>query len=170
MDIAQNSIRAKASRIEIDVEEYPARDAFIITIRDNGEGMDAAAVSRVTDPFFTSRTTRKVGLGIPLLKQNAEATGGSLTIHSAPGEGATVQATFARDHLDRPPAGDIPGAIVLLVAANPGIEIRYKYTTDNGEYAFNSAEIKNILGDIPLDNADIVAALREMITENTKDL
>jgi hypothetical protein len=170
MDIAQNSIRARATRIEIDVEERIPRDAFIITIRDNGEGMDAATVARVTDPFFTSRTTRKVGLGIPLLKQNAEATGGSVTIQSAPGEGATVRAFFTYSHLDRPPAGDIPGTIVLLVAANPGVEVRYRHVTDKGEYTFNSREVKDFLGDVPLDDPDIVAALREMIAENIKEI
>ena len=96
MDIAQNSIRARATRIEIRVDEHAADDALAITISDNGEGMDEDTARKAVDPFFTSRATRKVGLGIPLLKQNAEATGGQLSIRSAPGEGTALKATFGR--------------------------------------------------------------------------
>ncbi|MDR2414142.1 MAG: sensor histidine kinase [Odoribacteraceae bacterium] len=170
MDIAQNAIRANATRVEIDVEESEARDALVLVIRDNGDGMDADTVQRVTDPFFTSRTTRKVGLGVPLLKQNAEATGGRLSIRSAPGKGTAVEATFSRSHLDRPPVGDIAGTIVLLAAANPGMEVRYRYVTDKGTYTFSSGETRTFLGDTPLDDPEIVAALREMIAENIKDI
>jgi hypothetical protein len=167
MDIAQNSIRANATRVEIDVDE---RDTLAITIRDNGEGMNEETAKRVTDPFFTSRATRRVGLGIPLLVQNAEATGGSVTIRSSPGQGTTVVALFTRSHLDCPPAGDIPGTIVLLAAANPGVEVRYRHATGKGEYSFNSTEAREFLGEVPLDDPEIVAALREMIAENIKEI
>jgi hypothetical protein len=170
MDIAQNSIRANATRVEVDVEERVTRDTLAITIRDNGKGMDAMTVARVSDPFFTSRTTRKVGLGIPLLKQNAEATGGAVTVRSLPGEGTTVEAVFSRSHLDRPPSGDIPGTVVLLAVANPGIDVRYKHVTEKGEYFFSSKETREFLGGVPLDDPEVVAALREMITENIKEI
>jgi hypothetical protein len=170
MDIAQNSIRANATRVEVDVEERVTSDTLAFTVRDNGDGMDAGTVQRVTDPFFTSRTTRRVGLGIPLLEQNAEAAGGGISIRSTPGEGTVVEATFTRSHLDRPPVGDVAGTIVLLAAANPSVEVRYRYVTDKGAYAFSSGETRAFLGDVPLDDPEIVAALREMITGNIKEI
>ena len=95
--------------------------------------MDETTVAKVTDPFFTSRTVRKVGLGIPLFKQNAEATGGTLKIKSKPGEGTTIEASFGLLHWDRPPMGDIAGSIVILVSANPEINFIYRHTTEKGE-------------------------------------
>lgn len=170
MDIAQNSVRANASRIEIDVEEHLLQDSYSITIRDNGCGMDAETLGKVTDPFYTSRTVRKVGLGLPLLKQNAEATGGSFSIESEPGRGTTTRAVFSHNHLDRPPAGDIPGAVVLLVAANPDTEIIYRYVTDNGTYTFDTTEVKEVLDGVPLNDPEIVQALRQMIAENMQEI
>jgi hypothetical protein len=170
MDIAQNSIRARATRVEIDVEERPARDTLVITVRDNGHGMDADTLARVTDPFFTSRTTRRVGLGIPLLLQNARATGGDVTVRSTPGEGTTVEATFTLSHLDRPPAGDIPATVVLLAAANPAVDVRYRHATARGEYSFSSRDASDALDGLPLDHPDVVAALREMIAGNIREL
>ena len=109
MDIAQNSVRAGATRIEIEYRESRTEDSLTVVVRDNGRGMTAETLARVTDPFFTSRTTRKVGLGIPLLKQNAERTGGSFAIESREGEGTTVRAVFRLSDWDTPPAGDLGG-------------------------------------------------------------
>lgn len=168
LDIAQNSIRAKASRIEITLRENHAEDTLVITIKDNGCGMSETTLAKVTDPFFTSRTVRKVGLGIPLFKQNAEATGGSLKIESKEGEGTTLQASFSLTHWDRPPLGDIAGTIVILVSANPDIEFIYCHTTETGSYTFDTAEIKEILEGVPLSDPEIVMALRLLIKENIK--
>ena len=129
LDIAQNSIRAKASRVEIDLQENLTNDSLVISIKDNGCGMDATTLAKVTDPFFTSRTVRKVGLGIPLFKQNAEATGGSLVIESKPGEGTTTAATFTLSHWDRPPMGDIAGSIVILVESIPSLILPDQFST-----------------------------------------
>ena len=170
MDIVQNSIRANASRVEIVVEESLSGDVFAFTIKDNGCGMDAATLAKVTDPFFTSRTVRKVGLGLPLLKQNAEATGGSVTIQSTEGAGTSVRALFSHSHLDRPPTGDIPETVVLLLAANPDREIVYRHSTEKGEYTLHSTEIIEFLDGVPLNDPEIIRALRQMIEENTKDL
>jgi hypothetical protein len=170
MDIAQNSIRARASRVEIDVEERVSRDLFAVTVRDDGTGMDEETVARVADPFFTSRETRKVGLGVPLLKQNAEATGGRFTIRSTPGQGTEVRAEFSHAHLDRPPTGDIAETVVLLAVANPRVAVVYRHSTERGEYVFDSVEVREFLGDVPLDDPEMVTALREMIAENVKGL
>ena len=167
LDIAQNSIRAQASRVEIDLQENATEDSLVITIKDNGCGMDEATVVKVTDPFFTSRTVRKVGLGIPLFKQNAEATGGTLKIKSKPGKGTTIEANFGLSHWDRPPMGDIAGSIVILVSANPEI---YRHSTEKGKYTFDTNEVKEILEGVPLNDPEIVMALKQMIRENIKEI
>ena len=118
MDIAQNSISASADIIEVEISENAETDLYQIVISDNGKGMTAEYAARVTDPYVTSRTTRKVGLGLPLLKQNAERTGGSMTIKSTVNKGTIVTAKFSLCNFDRPPLGDIAGTMVLLAAAN----------------------------------------------------
>ncbi len=170
LDIAQNSIRAQASRVEINLQENLTKDSLVISIKDNGCGMDASTLAKVTDPFFTSRTVRKVGLGIPLFKQNAEATGGSLKIESKPGEGTTTAATFTLSHWDRPPMGDIAGSIVILVSANPDIDFIYRHITEKGVYTFDTREVKEIMEGVPLNDPEIVMALRQMIRENIKEI
>ena len=170
MDIAQNSIRARATRVEVQVEERAASDALVMTVRDNGTGMDEDTARRATDPFFTSRTTRKVGLGLSLLKQRAEAAGGEFTLRSTPGEGTTVRAAFRRSHVDCPPVGDVAGTIVLLAVANPGVDIRSRYSTDRGTRSFSSARARALPGEVPLDDPAIVAALREMIGGNIREI
>ena len=109
LDIAQNSIAAGASLTEITVEEDTAADRVVIIVKDDGRGMTPEQVRRVSDPFYTTRTTRKVGMGIPLFRMAAEMAGGGLTIDSTPGVGTTVTASFVRSHIDRMPLGDMTG-------------------------------------------------------------
>ena len=170
MDIVQNSIRAEAGRIDIHVHESREQDRFTIEIIDNGKGMDAETLQRVRDPFFTSRTVRKVGLGIPLLQQNAERTGGKVLISSTPGKGTTVCALFSHSHLDRPPLGDVAGTLSLLIASNPEIHFIYHHLTDQGEYSLDTEEVKQILDGVPLNNPEIVRAIRDMVQENLKEI
>lgn len=170
MDIVQNSVRAEAGKIEIEIEEDLKKDFLTITIRDNGSGMDAETLKKVRDPFFTSRTVRKVGLGIPLLQQNAERTGGYVAIESQKGKGTEIKAVFVHAHLDRPPLGNISNTVVLLIVANPSIHFIYTHRTPKGEYRFDSVEVKEVLGDVPLNDPDIVHALEEMIQENLHEL
>jgi len=122
LDVAQNSVRAGATLTEITVDEQPADDRLTISIRDNGCGMAPEQVRQVTDPFFTTRTTRRVGLGVPLLKMAAELTGGSLEITSEPGRGTSLRAVFGLNHIDRMPLGDIAATICSLVQCNPDID------------------------------------------------
>lgn len=170
MDIVQNSIRAEATEIIVRILENPEQDVFLLTVRDNGCGMDKMTLEKVRDPFFTSRTVRKVGLGIPLLQQNAERTGGKVTIISKQGKGTTIEASFGHAHWDRPPLGDIAEMITLLVAANPKIHFIYKHTTNNGQYRFDTEEIKQILEGIPPSHPEILPVLQNMIRENLKDI
>lgn len=170
MDIVQNSVRAQASKIEIIVCEDYEKDIFIIEIRDNGCGMDEATLKRVRDPFFTSRTVRKVGLGIPLLQQNAERTGGKVDITSEVGKGTNITAYFRHSNVDRPPLGDIAETLGLLTAANPDIHFIYNHTTNQGQYSFDTEEIKEVLDGISPAHPDILPALQDMIRENLKEI
>lgn len=170
MDIVQNSIRAEAHKIEIKVTEDHGKDSFVIEIQDDGTGMDEKTLARVRDPFFTSRTVRKVGLGIPLLQQNAERTGGRVTIISALGEGTTISALFGHSNLDRPPLGDLAETISLLLAANPEVHFIYEHITDHGKYLLDTDELKEMLEGVPLNHPDIVSAIQEMICENLKEI
>jgi len=166
----QNSIRAKASEIQVMVIENHDRNRYVLSIKDNGSGMDRKTLEKAIDPFYTSRTTRKVGLGLSLIKQNAEQAGGIFSIKSEPGKGTLLEATFQHDHLDRPSLGDISGTIVLIAAANPSICLKYIHQTPDGDYEFNTNEVRQVLDDVPLSDVQIQASLREMITENLKTI
>lgn len=166
MDIVQNSIAAKATAIKIEIIENMDEDTYTIIIEDNGIGMSREFVSTVTDPYVTTRTTRKIGLGIPLLKQNAERTGGTFSIDSEKGKGTTVKAEFIFMHPDRLPIGDIAGTIVLLCAANPKIAIQYHHVTNSGDYNYDTTEITETLDGISISEPSVIKFLKEMINEH----
>ncbi|MCK9208037.1 MAG: ATP-binding protein [Salinivirgaceae bacterium] len=170
LDIVQNSIRANANDIGIVVLESKKQNLYQITITDNGKGMDAETLSKVVDPFYTSRTTRKVGLGIPLFKQNAELTGGNMTINSGLGKGTIISAQFILNHLDRLPVGDLVGTYLLLVTANQNINFKITHTTDQGEFNFDTREVKTILGNVPVTEASVRKFLKEMLQENLNEI
>lgn len=170
LDIVQNSLTAAATFIRILIAECPADNIVRMEVEDNGKGMTPEQVSRLSDPFFTSRTTRKVGLGVPLLKQMAQGAGGGLSVTSAVGVGTTLAAWFEYNHLDRPPMGDMANAVILLVSANPQVDFEYTYRYNNNEYVFNTVEIKEALEGMPLNDVHVVKMLQEMITENQNDL
>ena len=170
MDLVQNSIRAEASLIEIIVTELPGRNLLEIQIKDNGSGMPLEIVEKVTDPFYTSRKTRNVGLGIPLFKQMVEHCNGNLTINSEEGVGTRLISDLELNHIDRQPMGDIAGVIVLLLVANPSIRFIYSHQTETGKYIFDTFEIKNILGNSPISDTGILNFMKEMIRENLVDI
>lgn len=170
LDIVQNSIRARAGLIQIYIKESVSKNSYQITIADNGTGMDSETVSKVVDPFYTSRTTRKVGLGIPLFKQNAEMTGGHLTLDSEKGKGTSISAHFILNHFDRLPVGDIAGAYIILICANPTIDFEISHTTDHGNFELKTSEIKQLLGNVPLTEPSVRKFLKEMIQENLLEI
>jgi len=170
LDLAQNSIRAKARLVEIYILENPDENYYRIVIKDDGHGMDAETLQKATDPFYTSRTTRKVGLGIPMLKQNAEQCDGSFHIESTPGLGTSLTATFSYRHIDRPPLGDITGTILILLANEMGTDVLYRHQTLQGEFNFDSREIKRILEGTPLVTKEIRNFLKSMIEENLDEI
>ena len=170
LDVANNSVSAKAKLVEITIDEQTTTNSLTITIKDNGKGMSPDFLNRVTDPFTTTRTTRKIGMGIPLLKQNAEITGGSLTIESIENVGTTLKAVFALDHIDRPPLGDIAGVITILITGNPKIDFIYIQQINNKNIKFDTREIKEALEDTPINNPQIVKYINEMIQEGINEI
>lgn len=170
LDVVQNSITAGASLITVEVNENTVDKTLLIGIYDNGKGMSEEQVKSVIDPFFTTRTTRKVGMGIPLFKMAAEQTGGSLDIKSELGVGTKVCANFKTDSVDFTPLGDVASTIQMLITMNTDRDFVYKLTVDGKEFVADTREIKEILGDVPLDTYEVSQWLKDFITENTHDL
>ena len=170
LDIAQNSISANASLIEIEIIEKTENHSLLIGIYDNGKGMTPEQAENVLDPFFTTRTTRKVGMGIPLFKFAAEMTGGKLEIDSKVGEGTKVRAYFKTDHLDFTPVGDMTSTMISLITMNLHIDFVYRRRTDEKEFTVDTRQLKEILGDVPLNEPSIAMWITQYINENTKQL
>ncbi len=166
LDIVQNSIRAEARSIEIEIKEEQKINRLTIIINDDGKGMDQETLAQVTDPFFTTRTTRKVGLGLSLLKQNAEQAGGWFSIESEPDKGCKTTAVFGLSNIDRQPLGDIAGTMTLLIGANPDIHFIYNHRTAVSDFELDTEEAKLELGSVPISHPDILKALKSLIVEN----
>ncbi len=170
LDIANNSIRAEATLIEIRIDENMKKDEYLLTIKDNGKGIPADMLEKVCDPFTTSRTTRKVGLGLPLLKHNAELTGGSLTIESEVNKGTLVKAAFKHKSVDRPAIGDIASVLTMLASTDPKIDVMYIHTNQSNEYIFDTREIKKELDGMRIGHPEVKRFLKEMIIENLESI
>ncbi len=170
LDIAENSVAAEARTIRIVVEEDPKKDLLRMSVEDDGRGMDEDLVARVTDPFVTSRTTRKVGLGIPLLKAAAEACNGYLRVNSAPGRGTRLEAEFQRSHIDRMPLGDLAGTLLELLVAWPQVHWVFRYKQNGTEFNFDDGPVKQELGDVSLTEPGILKYLRETLQEGVNDI
>ncbi len=165
LDIAENSLNAGATLVSIEVVEDIAADRLTIRVADNGRGMDDQTAERVVDPFFTTRTTRKVGLGLPFLKQAAEMCSGSLTIDSKIGQGTTVTASFQRSHIDRMPLGDLPGTCLTLIVGYPQADFTFRHTVGDTSTQLDTRPIKAELGDVPLSEPDVIAYLKDQIAD-----
>ena len=170
LDIAQNSIAAAATQIQMEVVERTDAHTLTIWIYDNGCGMTDEQVKSVLDPFYTTRTTRKVGMGVPLFKMAAEQTGGTLTVSSKVGIGTNIKAVFHTDSVDFTPLGDMASTVTTLVSMNTEIQFLYHHKVDKKEFVFDTAEIREILGDVPLSEPAVMQWMREFIEENTKAL
>lgn len=164
LDVAGNSIRARAALVEITVDVQPADDTLAVTVKDNGEGMTEEEVSHVEDPFFTTRTTRKVGLGIPFFRQAAVSTGGSFQIDSEKGKGTTVSAVFVLSHIDRMPLGDISSVIHTLIVFNEHVGFRYTYRYGERSFVLDTRRMREILGeDISFREPEVSAFIKEYL-------
>ena len=165
LDIAQNSVSAEAGSIDLTLEEDGQR-SYRLVIADDGRGMTPEFLAQVTDPFTTTRTTRKVGLGLPLLRMTAEQTGGTVEIESQVGVGTTVTALFHGSHIDCPPLGDLSGTVALLIQGAPDVEWTWHRTTPKGSYLLDTRELREILGpDVPLSEPSVTLWIREYLQE-----
>ena len=170
LDIAENGVSAGAQNITITIVEDLRTDRLQLAVEDDGRGMDAAMVEQVTNPFITTRTTRKVGLGIPLLKLAAEMCDGSLTVESTPNVGTTVNVDFQRSHIDRMPLGDVAGTLLALLVGWPQVHWVLRYRVDDEEFVFDDAPIKEELGDLPLSDPEVLKFLRGALREGIADV
>lgn len=171
MDIAENSTGAGASRVEIRLFELPGQDRLVFSVEDDGRGMDEDLLGQVHDPFCTTRTTRRVGLGIPFLKQAAEACGGGLEIVSKPGEGTRIEAVFGYGHIDRPPLGNIPSTLSALLAGHPAVHWIYRHRVEEREFVLDTDELVEALGDPELFRTpDVAQWIRGFVMENLQEI
>lgn len=170
LDIVQNSVRARADVISVEINESVAEDLYRIVITDNGAGISKEILKDVTDPFVTTRTKRRMGLGLALLKYHSELAGGEMRISSETGKGTQITSTFLFSHIDRQPLGDISGILTILIAANPQINFIYRHSTDKGEYMFSSKETKQYLEVETLSGSLLHEDIKSMINENLKEL
>ncbi len=170
LDIVQNSIKACASLIELSIIERSVENIFSIIIKDNGCGMDEDTVKNVVNPFFTTRTTRKVGLGLPLLQEAALRCNGSLDIESEKGVGTIVSCSFEKDNIDRAPLGDISSTIMAIVNSLEDCEFIFIHKVDEKSYEFSTRKIKEILEENDLKSSEILLWIKEYVEESTKEL
>lgn len=170
LDIAQNSLTAGAKNVEIRVLDFASADETAIIIKDDGRGMESEFLSRVTNPFTTTRTTRKVGMGLPLLKMAAEMAEGSFQIESEVGRGTSVTARFKRSNIDRMPLGDMVGTMVTLIQGSPDTDFVYQYKTDSGDFTFRTEEIREMLEGMSLSEPEVLSWIGEYLEENEASL
>jgi len=169
LDLAQNSLRAGATLIKFRLTELVAEGRLVIVIEDNGKGMTSAEVQQVVDPFYTTRNTRKVGLGLSLFAAAVERCNGELSIHSQPGKGTKLTASFLLHHWDCPPLGDMAGTLIVLIAGNPDVDFIFCYQREQTKYIFNTMQIKEQLEDVPIATPTVLAYLEENIRKGLSE-
>lgn len=167
LDIAENSVAAKADKIKIKITEDKKKDLLSVEISDNGSGMDEETTKKALDPFYTTKTTRRFGLGLPLLYEAAKAANGGLSIKSKKGKGTKMKATFQHSHIDCKPLGDIGQTIITLVIGNPEVDIIYMHKKNSNNYCLNTREIKTRLKDKPINSPEGIRMLKEDLKRDT---
>jgi hypothetical protein len=171
LDVAENSVTAGATVLEIRVVEDPVADRLIIEITDDGKGMDEATLQAARDPFMTTKKKiKQVGLGLPFLAESAQISGGDLQIESILGAGTRITATMGYHHIDRRPLGDLRATITTLVIGNPKVEFRFSHVVENREYIFTTWEFKEKLNHTSLSSAAGIRALKESLAQGEAGL
>lgn len=170
LDIAQNSIKANASLVTVAVEKHTDSHMLSISVEDDGCGMTEEQVAHVVDPFYTTRTTRKVGLGVPFFKMSAEMTGGNFSISSRVGVGTKLLAEYHYDHIDMMPLGDMAATMVSLVSVNPKIDFVYSFSCDGEGFAMDTREVKTVLEGMPVNSSEVLVFIRDFINENQSEI
>ena len=170
LDIAENSVKAKASKVEITVSEDTKNNLLTIEIKDNGCGMSEEFLKKVKDPFSTTRTTRRVGMGLSLFEAAAEQCGGKLEISSKEGVGTEVLVTFRLNHIDRAPLGDMAGTMQTLIGGSPDMDFIYRHKKDGKEFLLDTAQIRETLAGVPLDTPEVILWIGDFINEGINEL
>ncbi len=170
LDITQNSIRAQAQLVKLVIVESPANNQLTIIIEDDGCGIPADRLLHITDPFVTTRTTRRVGLGLSLFKAAAEACGGYFEISSTVGVGTKVTGSFMRDHIDRAPLGNMADTVLAMVMSFGETDLYYEHDYNNQLFVFNTREIKETLEVESLNEPAILNWIREFVAEGLEEI
>lgn len=166
MDLMENSLMAGAGLVGVVIEEDPAPiDRMSIAISDDGAGMSPEFLAKVTDPFVTTRTTRRIGLGLSLMQANARAWEGDLSVESEAGVGTTVRIWFRRSHIDRPPLGEWAATLIGLVMSRPTADFCYRHRVGEDEFELSTSEVKAELGVETLSDPEVIAFLREQVSQ-----
>ncbi|HHV79679.1 MAG TPA: ATP-binding protein [Firmicutes bacterium] len=168
LDIVENSLEAGATRVEISLRE--TEEWLALEIKDNGRGMDARTAGCVFDPFFTTRRTRRIGLGLPMLKQAAELTGGTVEIKSKPGEGTVVYVRFNKQSIDCMPLGDVAATLQVILACNPELELLYEHELNGKTFKLDTREIRRILGEVPVNAPGVLKWIKQYVESGLEEL
>ena len=161
LDIVENSVAAEADKIEIIISEDKKKDLLSVEVIDNGKGMDEETIKKVLDPFYTSKTVRRFGLGLPLLSEAAKAANGQLSIESKKGKGTRIKADFQHSHIDRKPIGDIGQTIITLIMGNPEIDLIYVHKKNSHTFNLDTRKIKAHLKEVPINSLDGIRKIKE---------
>jgi anti-sigma regulatory factor (Ser/Thr protein kinase) len=170
LDVAENGITAGANFIQIAVEEDLKADTFSISIEDNGRGMEPEFLAKVLDPFVTTRTTRKVGLGLSLFQQTAQEAHGDLTVESTPGVGTKVTVLMSYGHIDRKPMGNMAETMTTLIEGHPEVDFVYEHRKNGKTYLLDTREIRAELEEVPLNTPEVVALIREDLLSGLEEI
>ncbi len=170
LDIVENSLAAGAKQVTIKIEENISQNILSIEIVDDGQGMDAEMQEKALDPFFTTKITRRVGLGLPLFKESCEICEGNFLLESQPGRGTKIKAIFPYAHIDRKPIGNMGETLVALIVGHPEVNIYFEHQRNGVKFTLNTKEIKEILGDVPLNDPEVVSFLRTYILSQLAEL
>ena len=170
LDIAENSTRAGAKNVYITIAEDTFKNRLSLEIRDDGAGMTKEVLKRAMDPFFTSKTVRRVGLGLPMLAQAAEQAGGSLSLESEQGKGTRVHVEFQLNHIDRQPLGDMAGTLATLIAGNGNVDFIYSHRHDDREFLLDTREIRGELEDVPLNHVAVLNYIKQQVEQGLKEI
>ena len=170
LDVVENALKAEATRIEIRVAEDMGQDLLRLQITDNGSGIEKEMIESVTDPFVTSRTERRIGLGLPLLAEAATVSGGNIKINSSPGTKTTIDVTFVHSNIDRKPLGDIGKTIIMLISGNPEVDFKYYHEINGNEYSLDTIALKEHLQEVPMNHPEVIKLIREDINHGLKEL
>lgn len=168
MDIAANSVTAKARNVLISLTKDSEKSRLTLEIKDDGVGMDEETAYKVQDPFFSTKIGKKVGLGIPLLKGTAETTGGSFHLSSGVGKGTEIHVSFDLNHPDLPPLGNLKDTILVLVVGNPDTDFVFRLSSDGDRFVLDTREIKGILDGVPINHPEVINFLTNYLDENMK--